>query len=431
MNPYTTRRWLARGAVLTVSAAALLQPVASSAQDSTTEKERDRVREQQAEVGREVDALRAEDAEVQEALSTLAAEVALQQAELEEAERVADAAAAEVTAAERAVEEAERRIADLDRATDELVVEAFVDPPSSSVLDVLSADSMSDATVKKSLLDMAADSDADLLDELEAAHEDLEVQRAEKEQLAAVAEQKRAEARERLAELEDALARQERLATDLEDRLDRKLAEAEALKEQDRKLSEQLAREQEELARKLRALHEANERAARERAAAQAASAAPSVPAPAAAPAPPPAPSRSTIRPAPGGLATVACPRGGSITVAGSIAENVRALLDHAAADGLALCGTGYRDPQRQIELRRQHCGTSTYAIYHMPSSMCRPPTARPGRSLHERGLAIDFTCNGGSMGGSPCFRWLSTHASRYGLYNLPSEPWHWSTTGN
>ena len=22
-------------------------------------------------------------------------------------------------------------------------------------------------------------------------------------------------------------------------------------------------------------------------------------------------------------------------------------------------------------------------------------------------------------------------NASRYGLYNLPSEPWHWSTNGN
>ena len=50
-----------------------------------------------------------------------------------------------------------------------------------------------------------------------------------------------------------------------------------------------------------------------------------------------------------------------------------------------------YRDPQRQIELRQQNCGSSHYAIYEAPSSACSPPTARPGSSNHERGLAVDF----------------------------------------
>ena len=133
----------------------------------------------------------------------------------------------------------------------------------------------------------------------------------------------------------------------------------------------------------------------------------------------------------PGGLATVSCPVGGSITVAGSIATNVQALLDAAWADGVGLCGGGYRDPEEQIALRREHCGTSDYAIYEMPSSQCSPPTARPGTSMHEQGLAIDFTCDGGTVSSdSSCFRWLSANAASYGLYNLPSEAWHWSTNG-
>jgi LAS superfamily LD-carboxypeptidase LdcB len=69
-----------------------------------------------------------------------------------------------------------------------------------------------------------------------------------------------------------------------------------------------------------------------------------------------------------------------------------------------------------------------------MPASRCSPPTAIPGTSQHERGLAIDFTCNGGPIGqrdhGNPCYLWLSAHAASYGLHNLPSEAWHWSTTG-
>ena len=61
--------------------------------------------------------------------------------------------------------------------------------------------------------------------------------------------------------------------------------------------------------------------------------------------------------------------------------------------------------------------------------------TARPGSSMHERGLAIDFyrRLSGGGAGeiaGTRAFRWLSRNAKTYGLYNLPSEPWHWSTTG-
>lgn len=120
------------------------------------------------------------------------------------------------------------------------------------------------------------------------------------------------------------------------------------------------------------------------------------------------------------------------IRVHESIAENLRALIDAAAADGVVLSGWGWRDNKTQIRLRREHCGTSEYAIYRMPSSQCRPPTARPGRSQHERGLAIDFTYNGGSIStrSNAGFRWLDANAAAYGLKNLASEPWHWSTTG-
>ena len=125
------------------------------------------------------------------------------------------------------------------------------------------------------------------------------------------------------------------------------------------------------------------------------------------------------------------------IQVNAAIAERVRALVDAARADGLELAegSGGWRSPEVQIQLRRAHCGTSDYAIYQMPPSQCSPPTAIPGTSEHERGLAIDFRCNGGSIGqrafSNPCVVWLRAHAATYGLYNLPSEAWHWSTSGH
>jgi len=108
-------------------------------------------------------------------------------------------------------------------------------------------------------------------------------------------------------------------------------------------------------------------------------------------------------------------------------------MLDDASSSGVSLCGGGYRSPAGQIATRQANCGSSYYAIYEMPPSQCSPPTARPGTSMHEQGLAIDFTCNGGgviSSRSSPCFTWLAANGAGYGFYNLPSEPWHWSSTG-
>jgi LAS superfamily LD-carboxypeptidase LdcB len=81
------------------------------------------------------------------------------------------------------------------------------------------------------------------------------------------------------------------------------------------------------------------------------------------------------------------------------------------------------------VALRRQNCGTTHYAIYQKPASQCSPPTAIPGRSRHERGLALDFNSKGKSLTASD-FSWLKANAGRYGLKNLPSERWHWSTDG-
>ena len=123
-----------------------------------------------------------------------------------------------------------------------------------------------------------------------------------------------------------------------------------------------------------------------------------------------------------GSLSTVSCPTGGSITVASSIASDTQALLNAAPASSPSAGGAGGA-PQRQQELWNEHgC-----------DSGCSVPTARPGSSMHEQGLAIDFTSSGQTIQSrsTPAFRWLDANAGGYGFQNLPSEPWHWSTNGN
>jgi hypothetical protein len=123
---------------------------------------------------------------------------------------------------------------------------------------------------------------------------------------------------------------------------------------------------------------------------------------------------------------------GTSINVSVTIAAKVRALIDKANSQNVKLNGSSYRSIDRQIELRIQNCGGNTpYNIYEKPSGQCRPETAIPGNSMHEKGEAIDFTQGGTVLqrGGSG-FNWLKANAAEFGLKNLPSEAWHWSTTG-
>jgi hypothetical protein len=397
-----------RRVLAVVLAVAALTPSVGGAQEpdpGATEQERDEVRARQAEVVIEVDALEAQDAEVRAALAEIERNVAQQRSELQEAERVQAQGEAELAQATQAVADAQRRIDDLNEQADRLVVDSFVNPPSDYALEPLRAGSMTDAAVVQAVLQMQGKRDADVLERLAQAHDSLEVEQAKKGDAAAEAKQAQEAAAGELDDVEAALGQQQAFAADLEERLNARLAEAESLRTLDAALSDRLAQEQAALAAQL------------------------------AAAAQPPAQdvAPSQIAPAPGGLATVTCPVGGSITVAGSISGNVQALLNDAAAAGVMLCGGGYRDPQEQVQLRMAHCGTSNYAIYEMPASQCSPPTAIPGTSMHEQGLAIDFTCNGGGAvsTGDECWDWLQANAVGYGLYNLPSEPWHWSTNGN
>jgi LAS superfamily LD-carboxypeptidase LdcB len=408
----TMGAWLRRVLAVALAVTALAPP-ASYAQEpdpAATEQQRDDVRARQAEVVLELDALEAKDAEVRAALAEIERNVATQRSELQQAERAQAQRAAELAEATRAVADAQHRIDELNKQADQLVVDSFVNPPSDYALEPLRAGSITDAAVMGAVLEMQGDRDAQVLERLAQAHDSLETEQANKADATAEAERARQAATQAVADVEAALAQQQAFAADVEERLNAKLAESESLRTLDAALADRLAREQAELAAQL--------------AAAQAAAAQPP-------PSEDVAPSQ--IAPAPGGLATVTCPVGGSITVAGSISVNVQALLDDAAADGVMLCGGGYRNPEEQIQLRMAHCGTSNYAIYQMPASQCSPPTAIPGTSMHEQGLAIDFTCSGGGTvsTGDECWDWLQANAAGYGLYNLPSESWHWSTNGN
>jgi len=365
--------------------------------------EREAVRAKKAQVASQVDALKATDAEVSAALDALQANVKGQEALLAEANRAAEEAEAAFADATAAVQAKQAEIEVLREDIRDFAVQAFVHPPADDAMAALDTADPSEAAQKRALLDLQNTNELDLLDQLTALEEDLEVQRTLAEEASARAQEKRAAAAGRLAELQTARDQQAAYAAEVEARLDRALSEVASLERVDAELSAKIQAQQAELARKAAAAA-----AARPRSSSGGGS------------------SRVTFN---GSLSTVSCHTGGSITVASSIAGNVKSMLDAAAGNGVMLCGGGYRSSQGQIETRKANCGTSDYAIYEMPASQCSPPTARPGTSMHEQGLAIDF--NNCSSRSTACYQWLSRNASSFGFRNLESEPWHWSTNGN
>ncbi len=198
---------------------------------------------------------------------------------------------------------------------------------------------------------------------------------------------------------------------ELDDRVDQNLTEAASLADLDSRLSQEIAAREAAIAAELRKSRARTLAQAGSNARLQVRSSA-----------------RSPILPAEGNLVIV---RG--IKVDASIADALGRMIDAAAASGFNLGGNGYRSAAQQIAVRRSNCGSSDYAIWQMPASQCRPPAARPGTSMHERGLAVDFTCNGAliSSYGSECFRWMKANAPGFGFRNRPGEAWHWSPNGN
>lgn len=371
----------------------------ASAKEPTPESKRRELQKERAEQAAEVDVLKASDAELERALDRLDANVRASQARAASARQAAEAAA---KASEEARAAEQRTAGELDLLRSSMrhaAVDAYVRGPAQETMAPLRARSLAEMATRQYLFDAALGQGADVADRLRATTEDLAVQRAAAEEAQARAEARRAEVDGELREVSRALDLKEKVADTVEQRLERALAEADSLAALDKQLAAEISRRQAALAARVASTRRAGATAA-----------------------------RGTV----GRIGGVAVTTVGGITVATRIAGQVEALLAAAAADGFALGGSGYRSSDGQIAARMANCGSSSYDVYSKPASSCRPATARPGQSMHEQGLAIDFTWNGALIGSrNAAFQWLARNAGRFGLSNLPAEPWHWSTNGN
>jgi len=393
------------------------------------------------------DTLAAERDQIRAEVADIDARIRSAEAAAAEAQARVDAAQATATAS---AERAERASNDAETAAREArayAIEAFVRPPAQDALSATEISETKDAAYASGVLKIVADRRRRVVDTMNAARV---VADREHGEARAAMEAQRVEvqrARAEVSTLEATRAQQAGLASRLDDRLDAALAEAAALKRVNARVADDLAAQEV-------ALRQGGPASA---ATAPSAASTPQVATVAASPtsstssmptAQKPATTTTVPRPAttipsttvpsppvtgPGLVTWSDVTKVGGIWVNKSVASNVQGLLAAARSAGFSLSGGGYRDPAGQIAVRMANCGTSDYAIYQMPASLCTPTTARPGTSMHERGLAMDLQSSGRLITSrtDPAFIWLSANAARFGFYNLPSEPWHWSTNGN
>jgi septal ring factor EnvC (AmiA/AmiB activator) len=413
------RSLIAAALVAAIGASAVVAAPPTAAQQQPGS-ERNQIRSGDALVSVNVDVLRAEDTEVSGALSDVRENVDNQKAALSEAQGALAAAQTNLANAEAALTDTQTRLSAINDQADGVVVDAFISPPYESALDALTAESTEDATVKQALLGLQANDNAALLAQYMDLQAQLNAEKATRQQAKDAAESAQADADAAYTDVQDAVGQQAAFAAEVEKRIDQRLAEADNLEQIDPELAEQIRGRVDELAAALNELdEEVQAEHARQTAAELAEQAEVNK-------------NITGLKPVPGGVTDVACPDGGVVQVAGDIAHQVERLLADADAAGFTMCGYGYRDPADQIAVRRANCGTSNYAIYQAPSSYCSPPTARPGTSMHEQGLAIDFTIGNGTIrSGSGASNWMRANAANYGLYNLPGEAWHYSVDGN
>lgn len=391
MTQIPTRGLLRTVAVVAVVLAAAL-PAAAQEPEPLPESAIDRlaeVRRRAAETALQIDILTATRAEVQEQLAVVSSWVHTQEQIVAGAQQdLVDAtiAAADAVAAEEA-KAAELEV--LEELMAEIAVEAFMSPPQVASLDILLTKDLSQAEKADVMLRSKAEHDRDIADELAAAERSLERLRLQAEETRRDADAAADRAATQLAELTAARDAQAQFAAQLSADIDATVTDLSNLE-----LAEfEAAVAVQEEARALLA--------------------------------------RSV------NVTSVEVARVREFTVNAAIARNLELMLEAAEADGIILGGWGHRSTEQQIALRRQHCGgegiDDTTAVYGVPAGSCSPPTAKPGTSMHEIGLAIDFTHAGASINshGSPAYKWLAEHAYEYGFHNLPSEPWHWSVNGS
>ena len=157
-------------------------------------------------------------------LSDLGTQIADQLEAFKTAQNDVEAANMVLAAADAELAETEFLIEEKQIASGQALVEVFIEPPSETALEVLSADSLEDVTVKESLLGFEAERRADAIAEMQDAVAQYEEKKVTQEEALEEADTARATAEAELDDLEASLSEQAAFIAAVSDALDSQTA---------------------------------------------------------------------------------------------------------------------------------------------------------------------------------------------------------------
>jgi murein DD-endopeptidase MepM/ murein hydrolase activator NlpD len=223
-----TRTKFPAAALITLLVVALATPATADSLDKELQR-RDASKSKKAKLAAELDALKAEDGQLETAVRTLDSSVEAQQSTAAAASQAVGAAQAEVNSAEGRLAATEKKMGDLRNQVSAVALRAYVHPGGDTLLDIVRAKDLAEASRRETMLSHIANNDRAVLGELRAAREDQQAQQDNLTRLRDQAEARRKAASERLANLEKSLADQNRLRGALDGRIRSYTAEVDAL----------------------------------------------------------------------------------------------------------------------------------------------------------------------------------------------------------
>ncbi|HEY2331861.1 MAG TPA: peptidoglycan DD-metalloendopeptidase family protein [Acidimicrobiales bacterium] len=220
-------RLLAVGTVAVLGLIGTLVPNAVGA-TADPQAQRNAVRAKKAQLARQLDTLTASEDQLVDAAKALDDDVQGAAADAEAARQASAASEAELVQAQQAVADTQARVETMTKTLVGRAVDQYMAPRTDVGGDLVGTDDLAATASRQTLLDTVAAKDADLLDQLGAAKEDLMAEQKAVEAANARTLERRRQAEQRLSDLKQAQAEKQKLAAAVEDRKQGVLKEIDA-----------------------------------------------------------------------------------------------------------------------------------------------------------------------------------------------------------
>jgi murein DD-endopeptidase MepM/ murein hydrolase activator NlpD len=191
----------------------------TSTSASAARRKQAEVRAKKAKAAAQLNALKASDDELEKAVDALATQVRAQNAKVASARQAVNVAEAQVKQTEAKIAATETEMTGLQTAVVDRAVASYVRPQQSTFAGLSGATSLEDASRRMAMQKLVTNNDRDVLDQLRATREDLDVDKAKAASAREVAAKRRAAADQQLASYKSSLAEKNRMEKALNARI--------------------------------------------------------------------------------------------------------------------------------------------------------------------------------------------------------------------